>query len=69
MICGIYHMTIKGGSNRTTKVSSGSLGVIPYIMTQLINDLDVVGLLERMQAGDFDLDMVDYNAPDPPDID
>ena len=62
-------MTIKGGSKVTTKVSSGSLGVIPYIMTQLINDFDVVGLLERMQAGDFDLDMVDYNAPDPPDID
>ena len=62
-------MTIKGGSKVTTKVSSGSLGVIPYIMTQLINDFDVVGLLERMQAGEFDLDMVDYNAPDPPDID
>ena len=43
--------------------------MIPYIMTQLINDFDVVGLLERMQAGEFDLDMVDYNAPDPPDID
>ena len=62
-------MTIKGGSKVTTKVSSGSLGVIPYIMTQLINVFDVVGLLERMQAGEFDLDMVDYNAPDPPDID
>ena len=62
-------MTIKGGSKVTTKVSSGSLGVIPYIMTQLINVIDVVGLLERMQAGEFDLDMVDYNAPDPPDID
>ena len=62
-------MTIKGGSKVTTKVSSGSLGVIPYIMTQLINDFYVIGLLERMQAGDFDLDMVDYNAPDPPDID
>ena len=62
-------MTIKGGSKVTTKVSSGSLGVIPYLMTQLINDFDVVGLLERMQAGEFDLDMVDYNAPDPPDID
>ena len=62
-------MTIKGGSKVTTKVSSGSLGMIPYLMTQLINDFDVVGLLERMQAGEFDLDMVDYNAPDPPDID
>ena len=62
-------MTIKGGSKVTMKVSSGSLGVIPYIMTQLINDFYVIGLLERMQAGDFDLDMVDYNAPDPPDID
>ena len=62
-------MTIKGGSKVTTKVSSGSLGVIPYIITQLINVFDVVGLLERMQAGEFDLDMVDYNAPDPPDID
>ena len=62
-------MTIKGGSKVTTKVSSGSLGVIPYIMTQLINVFDVSGLLERMQAGEFDLDMVDYNAPDPPDID
>ena len=51
------------------KVSNGSLGIIPCIMTQLINDFDVVGLLERMQAGEFDLDMVDYNAPDPPDID
>ena len=48
-----------------TKVS----GMIPFIMTQLINIFDAVGLLERMQAGDFDLDMVDYNAPDPPDID
>lgn len=62
-------MTIKGGSKVTTKVSSGSLGVIPYIITQLINDFNVSGLLERMQAGEFDLDMVDYNAPDPPDID
>ena len=62
-------MTIKGGSKVTTKVSSGSLGMIPYFMTQLINYFDVVGLLERMQAGEFDLDMVDYNAPDPPDID
>ena len=62
-------MTIKGGSKVTTKVSSGSLGMIPYIITQLINVFDVVGLLERMQAGEFDLDMVDYNAPDPPDID
>ena len=62
-------MTIKGGSKVTTKVSSGSLGVTTYIMTQLINDFDIVGLLERMQAGEFDLDMVDYNAPDPPDID
>ena len=62
-------MTIKGGSKVTTKVSSGSLGIIPCIMTQLINDFYVIGLLERMQAGDFDLDMVDYNAPNPPDID
>ena len=62
-------MTIKGGSKVTTKVSSGSLGVIPYLITQLINDFNVSGLLERMQAGEFDLDMVDYNAPDPPDID
>ena len=30
---------------------------------------DGVGLLERMKAGEFDLDMVDYSAPDPPDID
>ena len=36
---------------------------------QLLNVFDVVGLLERMQAGDFDIDMVDYAAPDPPDID
>lgn len=28
-----------------------------------------LGLLERMKAGEFDLDMVDYNSPDPPDID
>lgn len=28
-----------------------------------------IGLLERMKAGDFDLEMVDYNSPDPPDID
>ena len=62
-------MTIKGGSKVTTKVSSGSLGVIPYLMILLINDFNVSGLLERMQAGEFDLDMVDYNAPDPPDID
>ena len=27
------------------------------------------GLLERMQAGDFDEDMLDYRAPDPPEID
>ena len=43
--------------------------MIPFIITQFINIFGVVGLLERMQAGDFDLDMVDYNAPDPPDID
>ena len=28
-----------------------------------------IGLLERMKAGEFDLEMVDYNSPDPPDID
>ena len=31
--------------------------------------LYVIGLLERMQAGEFDIKMVDYDAPDPPDID
>ena len=28
-----------------------------------------LGLLQRMQQGDFDEEMVDYTAPDPPEID
>jgi hypothetical protein len=38
-------------------------------MKVLNNLIFFVGLLERMRAGDFDQEMVDYNAPDPPDID
>lgn len=40
-----------------------------FVQLLILNFLLFIGLLERMQAGDFDLDMVDYNSPDPPDID
>lgn len=53
--------------------SKSSIIVPPYGRNRFFSLLIVIngsiGLLERMKAGDFDLDMVDYNSPDPPDID
>lgn len=44
--------------------------VLIKVITKVLNNIVLfIGLLERMRAGDFDQEMVDYNAPDPPDID